>query len=184
MKILDIGANDGWWYRQNQGKYPDAEFTLIEANPYLEEKVKANGQPYHMVCLSDAEKKVEFYLTKSDITTTGASYYRENTGHFADDNLHVVKLKTTTLDTLFPTETFEFVKMDVQGAEVDIIRGGVSLLSRADKVLLEVPQDNVEYNIGAPGRKEYFNVMAELGFTNYEILEDIRGLQQDILFTR
>jgi FkbM family methyltransferase len=184
MKILDIGANDGWWYRNTQPNYPDAEFTLIEANPYLEDKIKANGQPYYMVCLSDSVKEVDFYLTKTDITTTGASYYRENTDHFSDDNLHVVKLTTTTLDILFPTETFDFIKMDVQGAEVDIIRGGTALLSRSSKVLLEVPHNDVEYNLGAPDRAEYFDVMAELGFTNHEVLEDIRGLQQDILFTR
>ena len=35
MKILDIGANDGWWYNQARQKYTDAEFTLIEANPNL-----------------------------------------------------------------------------------------------------------------------------------------------------
>lgn len=184
MKILDIGANDGWWYRNMRPNYLDAEFTLIEANPYLEEKVKANGQPYHMVCLSDTIKQVEFYLNVDDITTTGASYYRENTDHFSDEKVHVVELTTTTLDTLFPTETFDLIKMDVQGAEVDIIRGGKELVSRATQVLLEVPHENVEYNLGAPDRKEYFDAMEELGFVKHVVIEDIRGLQQDILFTR
>jgi FkbM family methyltransferase len=184
MKILDIGANDGWWYKKTKKANPNAEFTLIEANPFLEETIKAHGQPYHMVCLSDTIKQVEFYLTTADVTTTGASYYRENTEHFSDDKIQVLELTTTTLDTLFPTETFDLIKMDVQGAEVDIIRGGKELISRTAEVLLEVPHENVEYNLGAPNRKEYFDAMAELGFNNHVVIEDIRGLQQDILFTR
>jgi hypothetical protein len=74
--------------------------------------------------------------------------------------------------------------MDVQGAEVDIIKGGKLLISKASQIILEVPLEHVEYNLGAPNRKEYFDAMFSLGFTNYEILEDIHGLQQDILFTR
>ena len=175
MKILDIGANDGWWYNQARQKYTDAEFTLIEANPNLEPKLKALGVRYFMLCLSDSKKIVEFYLN-DDVTTTGASYYRENTEHFADNKIQVLQL--------FADETFEFIKMDVQGAEVDIIRGGKGLISRANALLLEVPYQDVEYNIGAPARSEYFDIMAELGFTTHEVLDDIRGLQQDILFTR
>lgn len=183
MKILDIGANDGWWYNQARQKYPDAEFTLIEANPYLESKLQSLGVRYFMSCLSDSKKTVEFYLN-DDVTTTGASYYRENTEHFADNKIQVLQLETTTLDELFADETFDFIKMDVQGAEVDIIRGGKGLISRANALLLEVPHHNIEYNIGAPDRSEYFDAMEELGFVNHEVLDDIRGLQQDILFTR
>lgn len=183
MKILDIGANDGWWYKQFQQKYPNAEFTLIEANPYLEFKLQALGVRYFMECLSDSVKTVEFYLN-DDITTTGASYYRENTEHFADNKIQVLRLETTTLDTLFPDETFDLIKMDVQGAEVDIIKGGTGLISRANSLLLEVPYQDIEYNIGAPNRSEYFNIMEELGFMKHEVVDDIRGLQQDILFTR
>ena len=47
MKILDIGANDGWWYRNMQPNYPDAEFTLIEARRREKKSVgvKHNAKP-------------------------------------------------------------------------------------------------------------------------------------------
>ena len=81
-------------------------------------------------------------------------------------------------------ETFDYVKMDVQGAEVDIINGGRALINRANNVLLEVPMEGVEYNLGAPNRETYFRVMAELGFTKHAVVEIIGNLQEDILFTR
>jgi FkbM family methyltransferase len=184
MKILDIGANNGWWYHNAKNTYPNAEFVLIEANPNNEDALKSLGVEYYLECLSDSIKQVDFYITKTDITTTGASYYRENTEHFADDKIQILKLTTTTLDKLFPKTTFDLIKMDVQGAEVDIINGGKKLISRATSVLLEVPVENVEYNKGAPSRNMYFDTMNELGFKQHQILEDIRGLQQDILFTK
>ena len=184
MKILDIGANDGWWYRNTQPQYPTAKFTLIEANPYNEPMLKVLGVDYHMACLSDRVQTINFYTTKSSPTSTGASYYRENTEHFNDTNLEILELTTTTLDLLFPSEIFDFIKMDVQGEEVDIVNGGKGLISRASKVLLEVPVEGIEYNIGAPPRKIYFKVMSELGFNNYSVVENIRNLQEDILFTK
>lgn len=184
MKILDIGANDGWWYRSMQLQYPAAEFVLVEANPYNEPALRALGVDYKIACLSDKVKEVKFYTTKSSPTSTGASYYRENTEHFADSEVEILELTTTTLDLLFPTETFDFIKMDVQGAEVDILNGGKNLVRSASKVLLEVPIEGVEYNIGAPTRKTYLDLMAALGFTTFEVVENIRNLQEDILFTK
>ena len=184
MKILDIGANDGWWYKNTQHNFPGAEFTLIEANPYNEPALKVLGVNYCIACLSDCIKEVTFYTNNDSLTSTGASYYRENTEHFSEEKVKPIQLTTTTLDILFPQETFNFIKMDVQGAEVDIINGGKSLISRADNVLLEVPMDGVEYNIGAPARQTYFQVMAELGFTSHTVVDVIRDLQEDILFTK
>jgi len=184
MRILDIGANDGWWYRENANKFPGGEFVLVEANPNNKPALEQLGVKYHLVCLSDKVKEVDFYITQDAPTTTGASYYLENTNHFNKTNIKVLKLQTTTLDILFGQETFDYVKMDVQGAEVDIIKGGKVLLSKASTVLLEVPVEGVEYNLGAPSRAAYFEAMSEIGFTKYSVVENINNLQEDILFTK
>jgi len=184
MRILDVGANNGWWYLENRSNYPTAKFTLVEANPYNEKELLKLNVEYYIYCLSDSVKTIDFYTTEEALTSTGASYYKENTHHFSADKVKVLKLKTTTLDLLFPNEIFDIVKMDVQGAEVDIIKGGPKLISKASKVLLEVPIQGIEYNIGAPGRETYFKVMQDLGFNKYEIVANINNLQEDRLFTR
>jgi FkbM family methyltransferase len=184
MRILDVGANDGWWYKNTLNTYPQAEFILVEANPYNEPALQQLGVEYHIACLSDEVKQVDFFITADNPTSTGASYYLENTDNFHQDNTRSIELTTTTLDILFPSETFDYIKMDVQGAEVDIIKGGKVLLSKASQVLLEVPIEGIEYNLGAPTRADYFKVMAEVGFTNYVVVENINNLQEDILFTK
>jgi len=184
MKILDIGANDGWWYKQTKNEYPDAEFVLIEANPNNEPALKLLNVPYYIVCLSDRIKTVDFFITSDSPTTTGASYYLENTEHFNKNNIQVLTLTTNTLDLLFPNETFDIIKLDVQGSEVDILNGGINLINRASEVIMEVPLDGIEYNIGAPNRKTYFDTMKKLGFNSYEIISNINNLQEDIKFTK
>lgn len=184
MKILDIGANDGWWYLHNKDTYPDAKFILIEANPNNESSLKKLGVEYYIKCLSDSVKQVDFYITSDSPSTTGASYYLENTHHFNNSNIQILKLETTTLDLLFPNETFDIIKMDVQGAEVDIIKGGINLIKQAKQIILEVPIDGVEYNINAPNRKEYFDIMNEIGFSIYEVLDNINNIHEDIKFIK
>lgn len=43
MKILDIGANDGFWYKTNKDRFILSTFTLIEANPLNEPALKQLG---------------------------------------------------------------------------------------------------------------------------------------------
>jgi FkbM family methyltransferase len=184
MKILDIGANDGFWYLQNKDKFPMCNFTLVEANIENENKLKQLNVEYYIECLSDIEKEVDFYITKDSPTTTGASYYRENTVFFSDDNIKIVKIKTKRLDDLFPNRIFNIIKIDVQGSELDIIKGGQRIFSNARKVIMEVPVDGVEYNFGAPKRKDYFDIMQSMGFTSYKIIQSLAGVHEDYEFEK
>ena len=72
----------------------------------------------------------------------------------------------------------------MQGAELDVLRGGGNALDHARLVLLECPI--VEYNEGAPTIHEYFRFMDEHGFTPVDVVEwHMRGgraLQLDVLF--
>jgi hypothetical protein len=94
---------------------------------------------------------------------------------------------TTTLDTLFPTQTFDFIKIDCQGAELEILKGGVSLVGRADVVLLECPFAG-QYNEGCPSFCEYIQYMNSIGFVPFDIseLHYIQNMtfQIDIVFIR
>lgn len=184
MKILDIGANDGFWYLQNASKYPLCEFTLIDANVHNEPKLKSLGVEYYIACLSDTEKELDFYTVKNNLTSTGASYYKENTHHFSDENLEIIKVKATTLDILFPHRSFDIIKIDVQGAELDIIRGGMKIFQEARRVIIELPIEGIEYNIGAPKRQDYFDIMKRLGFTQYQSVENLGGVHEDFIFEK
>lgn len=56
----------------------------------------------------------------------------------------------------------DFIKMDTQGAEVDIMKGGSVALEHAKMALIEVPI--MPYNTGAPNFNDYISAMYSYGF--------------------
>jgi len=163
--ILDIGCNKGQFYKLCRKMWGEkSKITLIDGNTSLKETLDNFGVKYYLVLLSDKKKSVTFYLTKRSKTGSGASVYRENTEVYSDDLVIKERRSTTTLDDLFKKDDkFDLIKLDTQGSEIDIIRGGLSLCKRADYIILEVSL--LEYNDGAPLKKEACEFMKSIGFS-------------------
>ena len=184
--ILDIGANKGKWTQEIKKKvFPKAEYTLIEAIDYEElEKlsVKHDNINYKNILLDEIERLVTWYEKRN----TGDSIFKENTGYF--DDCKEIKRSTTTLDLVFnKNEVFELIKIDCQGAEIPILKGGNRLVQKSSVIILEVPFMG-EYNIGAPNFYEHINYMENIGYRVFDIVElhrvDNILIQIDIIFIK
>jgi FkbM family methyltransferase len=129
--VLDIGAHVGLFTKEMYDVFPNAEYHMVEANYECEDKLKEiSFAKYYMELLSDSEKEIEYYMNKNSPTSTGNSYYKEISHHFSNDNLKTVIRNSKTLDTMFLDKTFDFIKLDTQGSELDIIRGGKELIKK------------------------------------------------------
>ena len=184
--ILDIGANKGKWSLEIKKKvFPKAEYTLIEAIDYEElEKlrIKYDNINYKNILLDEIEHLVTWYEKRN----TGDSLFKENTGYF--DDCKEIKRSTTTLDLVFnKNEVFELIKIDCQGAEIPILKGGNRLVQKSSVIILEVPFMG-EYNIGAPNFYEHINYMENIGYRVFDIVDlhrvDNILIQIDIIFIR
>ena len=184
--ILDIGANKGKWTQEIKKKvFPKAEYTLIEAIDYEElEKlsVKHDNINYKNILLDEIERLVTWYEKRN----TGDSLFKENTGYF--DDCKEIKRSATTLDLVFnKNEVFELIKIDCQGAEIPILKGGNRLIQKSSVIILEVPFMG-EYNIGAPNFYEHINYMENIGYRVFDIVElhrvDNILIQIDIIFIK
>lgn len=164
-KVLDIGCNKceiaGFFSRFF--KTPDV--TCIDANPALEPFMKASGFRHKVALLGNENKEVTFFVDKNNALSTGNSIYLENTEHFID--CQKLTLPMHRLDDLFPNETFDFIKIDTQGAELDIMRGGPVTMSKAKFIMLEVSVRVC--NFGAPDYVDVQNHMKAAGFHLYDI---------------
>ena len=183
---MDIGANVGQFYSECKEVYPDANYHLVEGNPMCENKLKELGVNYSIELLSDDVKEVQFWMRTDDPFATGNSIYKENTDFYK--NSLPVKRQTKTLDFMFNDKKFDFIKIDTQGSEIDILRGGERLVSSAKGILLEVSY--TEYNSGSPLKDEVIEYMNSIGFKQVEILNKIHHpttgehIQDDILFIK
>ena len=186
--ILDIGANTGQFYRECKQFFPNAYYFLIEGNPKCEQALLNLNVDYEICMLSDTEKEVDFYSRLHEPLCTGNSIYRENTSFFSDEQILIEKFQTKTLNQIMSDKKFDLIKIDVQGSEIDIIRGGLSVINNSQGIILEVSL--VEYNFGSPKKDEVYNFMESINFYPTELIGNITHpidhslIQQDILFLK
>jgi FkbM family methyltransferase len=177
--ILDVGGYKGHWTREVRAQFPGASVVVIEPNEHIE--LRQLGVPVHREVLASTVREVPWYSN----LTTGDSMFKELTHHY--NGIVPVTRKTTTLDQLFPTQRFEFVKLDCQGAELDILKGGEVLLLDTQAILLECAFAG-RYNEGAPTFAEYIAYLDSIGFAPLDITEVHRAngvlCQVDIVFLR
>jgi len=186
-RVVDIGAHVGDFTRQLASMSPNCEFILVEANPYCEEYLKKLNQPYKILALSNHSGTTHLYVEKANSIGTGASIYKENTDWYGEGKYELLEVPTDTLDNqnFFPEEVIDLVKIDVQGAELDILMGGNKTITRSKYVLAEVSL--LEYNHKAPLMDKVVSKMKQYGFYIEDILEyhklsNNQIFQLDILF--
>lgn len=186
--IYDIGAFRGDWTKSARLTFPAAKFHLFEANANNEASLKATGESYFMAVLSKTDGvQQNLYLPKLAIAT-GVSLYREKTEHFADDRLETVTVTTRRLDRLVEQNGLarpDFIKLDVQGAELDVLAGAGELLRSCTGLMVEMSL--LAYNESAPLIAEVIAEISNLGFRSVDISELHRSpngsiSQMDMLF--
>eukprot|EP00238_Polyblepharides_amylifera_P000315 CAMPEP_0196573596 /NCGR_PEP_ID=MMETSP1081-20130531/3479_1 /TAXON_ID=36882 /ORGANISM="Pyramimonas amylifera, Strain CCMP720" /LENGTH=260 /DNA_ID=CAMNT_0041891365 /DNA_START=460 /DNA_END=1242 /DNA_ORIENTATION=- len=172
--IVDIGAHWGSWSTKVQRVFSNSNFHMMEANPQAMSKLQRTKIPYEIALLGEREESVTYYSNPS--ASTGNSVFREATQHFDEKNRAVSSStrQQTTLDALlgYPNEpkfTVDFLKIDAQGSELNILRGGQNVLKGVSVLLLEC--SILQYNRGAPLAGEVISWLHSKGFVLHEILE-------------
>lgn len=187
--IIDVGANVGDWARAVGAIFPAATIRMIEAQPelagHLQAAVNHLGDRANCeIALLGAEpaENVPFYKIG-----TGSSVMEEVTNLEKD----VVTLSMKRLDDLESLRHLAgpiFLKLDVQGYELEVLKGGEGVLAETEVVLMEVSL--LPYNEGAPLMPEIIAFMDTRGFTPYDFCGQLRRVsdralfQTDVIFTR
>lgn len=188
--VYDIGACVLHWTREAVNVWPHAQFIAFEAMPEAAAVFNHYNVPHCIAVLSDKDD-VELTFYQNTTHPGGNSYYRENpeVNAAADVYFSQATARTVTawtLDTIVSTNNLplpDLIKMDVQGAELDVLRGASNCLANASDVILELQK--VEYNKGAPLRDE---VIAYMGLQGFVLKNDgpfcDNGPDGDYHFTR
>ena len=66
-------------------------------------------------------------------------------------------------------EGYDLIKMDVQGSELDIIKGALPIVKNTDFLLLELQL--AEYNKGAPRIEEVISFLKNINFAFIDIFD-------------
>ena len=180
--IIDAGAYVGDWTRQVVGIFPEAHYLMLEAQPGKRNKLEEVVNSYKETKIeleigllgAKNEDNMPFYLmeTGSSILSEKTTYPRELT-----------HLSMTKLDDIVEEKKLAgpfLLKLDVQGYELEVLKGAVSVLKSTDFVLMEASV--IEYNEGAPLIGEMITYMSKLGYVIYDITDFRRKLPEKLLF--
>lgn len=168
--IYDVGACVGQWTNLSKEVWPNAEYFLFEGMEESEDIFMEGPDPYEIAVLSDEDdREVTFY--KNVTYPGGNSYYMENPEHSSmaevlfSNPSNQFKRKTKTLDTILKQRRFPYpqlLKIDVQGCEIDILKGCPDILNHVEHLIVEL--QHVEYNIGAQKSDQTIPIIESLGF--------------------
>jgi FkbM family methyltransferase len=158
--IIDCGANVGEWTRMCKRLWPAASVLMIEPLPQCEVPL--------------ARLVAEFPDVRYERSLLGASVLPTVPFHCCDTASSVlleheaehptIDMPMTTLDRC--SAGAQLLKLDVQGYELEILKGGTRALSSAEVVVLE--SNLLDLHIGVPLVHEVLQFMAEHGFALYD----------------
>lgn len=183
--LLDIGAAQGHFSMMFEDVFNTDTITMIEANPESCELLdKLDWQVINKPVGKPG--KATFFINPNEPIGGGSSFYKEDTEWF--ENAEEYEMDISSLDDL--DVWADFVKIDVQGAELDVLTHGTKTLEKAKFLLMEL--SFVEYNSGAPLIDEVLAKTRELGFVMLDTFGPDRGghwykgkrVQVDVLFGR
>jgi FkbM family methyltransferase len=153
--IYDIGSCILHWSKYASEVWSFSDIILFDAMEELEELYQETNYKYNINVISDVDgKELTFYKNVS--YPGGNSYYIENPEYseVAKQLFHnpenIVKTKALTLDTIRKTRGFPYpdlIKIDVQGAEIDVLRGATDILKHTKHLIVELQHE--QYNVGA-----------------------------------
>jgi FkbM family methyltransferase len=187
--IVDVGAYVGNWSRMARQLFPGVRLVMIDGNPENEQALRGAVQTIgsegkHFIALLGPEEREEVTLFQN---ATGTSVLRELTTLSA----RPVQVPMCTLDRLLEAESLRgplLLKLDVQGFELEVLRGGPDTLREAELVVLEA--STLPFNENAPLFAEVVGFMANSGYAVYDLCGQVRRdsdhalFQMDVLFSR
>lgn len=191
--VIDIGANNGAWSKMAKKVFKESDFYLIEPLEEMEEDLKdfCEDNPGSKYFICGAGKQEEtLYLTIGGVNLTGSNFvFGENEFLKKESKQRPVMIRTmNSLIEDGEIDPPEFVKMDIQGFELEALKGGEKLFEKADVFILET--NFFEFMTGVPLVHEVILYFAERDFVIYDFPGFLRRpydgalAQMDICFVR
>jgi FkbM family methyltransferase len=168
--VLDVGANKTFWSRTAICCFPEANFYLIEPQQELEAELqnfcrKHKNASYYLTGVGS--KKENQVITIWD-DLAGSSFMPE-----VEDGLlqqgRQRSVPVTTIDALIQEEGMEIpdlIKMDIQGYELEALRGANLTFGKTEVYILEVAL--YEFMRGMPLFNDVIKFMSDHGYVIYD----------------
>jgi len=195
LLLIDVGANTGAWAGALMEFFPSMSIIAFEPDPrarnvYAERFRTKADCTVHPVAVSSHDGTAQLQMAENTIYTSLETYAA--TQHERGIKVAETReVQTRTLDSYdIDTSRFDrvFLKIDVQGHEIDVLTGAGATLRKADVVLLEL-SFAPEYEGKEPSFAPACGILHEAGlypvvFQNYERTLSPYAWERDVIFVK
>ena len=191
--IFDVGANIGQTTRELRGLFPAAFIHAFEPTPASRDQfLLQHGRdprvrlwPY---ALSDQPGPIEFFVNKRSMTNSllpSEPASAQWVGAENVENVTTIRVERKTLDEFCAEQTvsrLDILKLDIQGSELDALRGAAGLLERKaiGYICLEAPF--LPLYRGQPMFHEIVQFLEPWGYRVYGLFKLARHESDRLLF--
>ena len=154
--VVDCGANIGEIYYAFLRKNKKLNYFGFEPSPkeYKALEINAFGQKNMHLALSDKSSFQNFFISseEADNSLIKPNYYTET-----------IKIKTERLDKIMPNKKIKFLKIDAEGAELEVLKGCLGILKNIKYISADLgPERGIN---SEPTYKEVIPFLKGKGFS-------------------
>lgn len=197
VRLLDIGGNSGYWAQRFIDYYPKTNIVAFEPVPEMYEQYvnRFSGNPsvaVYNTALGEVAEQRDINVAEG----YGLTSFNVYGDQLKDKNQHFKKqvaVQVSRLDDFESKIDFQdarpvIIKVDVQGFETKVLRGGKSVFNHADVIILECSFVN-EFKGQKPTFGELTALLRELDLhpVQFGVFDRTRGpiaYERNVLFVK
>ena len=169
--IFDVGSHIGDTIKKYKSVFPESKIFAFEPTETSYEKLlnqfgNDNSINVSLLGLSNKAEKKTFYLSESNNLN---SFKKPNERAWGFEKKETTMVETNTLDNICSINNIKHIdilKLDVQGSEIDVLKGSKLFLSAGEISLIYVEWQVVPLY---KGHSRYYKIGEYLGQYGYEL---------------
>ena len=183
MTIFDVGANTGATVLRYRKFFPNAIIHAFEPEPRCAKTLEENvGQDSKVIIVKEAVSEttgtLPFYISSGKTTHSLLERPSNDNGTYFGAEKAAVKEKVnvsvTTIDTYVQKHSFDHIdilKIDVEGAERQVLRGAQNLLSSGELPIVFLEMMFVEHFEGQALFHELTEMLVTHGYSLFDLFD-------------